>query len=97
MNEFTYFSIPDVALIKKVVEVRTSDDSPPPFKFSSLRKEMYDLTHPDTGLPVFKAMIPCLSGANSGMMDVSVRTNVSKAVLDRYRVLIENMARAPAP
>ena len=97
MNKLTYFSIPDVALIKKVVEVRTSDDSPPPFKFSSLRKEMYELTHPDTGLHIFEAMIPCLSGPNSGMLDVSVRTNVSKAVLNRHRVVIENMARAPAP
>ena len=97
LNELTYFAIPDVALIEKVVEVRTSDGSPPPFKFTSLRKEMYNLAHPDTSLPIFEAIIPCLSGPNSGMLDVSVRTNVTKAVHDRHSALIENMARAPAP
>ena len=97
MNELTYFSIPDMVLIEKEVEVRTSNGSPSPFKSSSLRKEMYELTHPDTGLVIFEAMIPRLSGPNRGTLDVSVQTNVSKAVLNRHRAVIKNMARAPAP
>ena len=91
-NRLNYVSIPEIATLKKRVEMCRLDVGKNTPRFSCLRLELLSLEGPTAGVPLFQALIPVTRDINHGVVEALMRP-VHKALGNK--AVIANIVRAP--